>query len=126
MIDVEGYTADEPVEDDYWDDEIGWEVNRYWQATRDHNRDGFLCYEAGSEPCLALGHAPNPAPAYESDEWGGEHCYGWDGMWICPETKYATACSECESEDCDRPTTIEPAEFWATIGRGAARVGADG
>lgn len=75
-----------------------------------HDRDAFLCHSAGSDECRALGHPPRPDesadPAgYErwADEWG--HEYGWDDELICPATKYGSACSVCETDDCPHPAT---------------------
>lgn len=100
MIEVDGYTAADPVPDEDWNDEVRRRVNRNLQERRFHNSDGFMCYLAGDPECLALGHKPDP-----DGEWydGDLHVNGWNGDTVCPETRWGTACTECETEtgDCD-------------------------
>lgn len=116
-LDVEGFTAADPIEnEDDWEDCIGWQIRVWWMDRRDHDQDGYLCEMAGSAECLALGHKPNPGQAGDGDEWdNGEHQLGWGGDWICPETKYATACTQCESEDCGGWKPFDPEALWSAV-----------
>jgi hypothetical protein len=114
VIDVEGYTTAEPVHDEDWLDVVRWDVNRYWAERGFHNRDGFLCDFAGDPSCLALGHTPDPETEWDDDD---DHPYGWGGNPICPATKYATACTECESDDCEWDGPTDARSFWALFGK---------
>lgn len=72
-----------------------------------HNRDGYYAHEAYSPQCLALGHTPeldefgDTVPEYEDSLAEADiHAPSWDGGYLCAETKYSPACSECEG-GCD-------------------------
>ena len=105
--DVDGYTSADPVADEDWLDEVRWQVNRNWQEKPFHNRDGYMCEEAGSPECLALGHQPDTDGDWNDDE----HPSGWGYEPVCPATQYGSACSECESDDCSW-TPTDSAAFW--------------
>ena len=117
---VDGYTIDNPVLEEDWEDEVRWQVNQYWTTERRfHNQDGFIADEAGSERCKALGHEPTPMEYEEAGEWYTElewgdddiHVFGWDGEYLCKGTIQGPACTECESEDCDYRRD-NPENFW--------------
>lgn len=116
MLEVEGYSPDEPMGDDDWEDEVVWRMRNYWAEKGEHDQNGYLCHEAGSPECLALGHAPNPDPEWPDEEWEdvGEHQRGFSGDYICPDTKYATACTECEGE-CLWGDEVDPSALWRAI-----------
>ncbi len=107
---VEPWTEEERVEflDDLYPDLM------YSHRERKlHDRDGFLAEEAGSAACVALGHSK------PEDGWGegldDEHVPGWDGTWLCDATRYGSACTYCESEDCEASASLNMrtrAEFW--------------
>jgi hypothetical protein len=106
QIDVEGYSAADPVEDEYWVETVRRELNGRWYENRlGHDRNAYFCEPANSDACKALGHV---VPKEGDDE----HPFGWDGDVICPATRYGSACSECESENCPWSPTDRDA-FWA-------------
>lgn len=108
---VEGYSIHEPIPDEDWVDEVRWQLNYDKQDRKGHNRDGFLCHIAGSDECLALGHKPDPEDGWDSDDNYDLHPYGWGGERICPATRFDSACTLCESEDCDHPP-LDTDAFW--------------
>jgi hypothetical protein len=115
MIDVEGYTAEEPVSDEDWWDEVRWQVSYHHSVRHDgHNRDGYFAEIAGSEKCLALGHRPDPELGWETDDLYDSHPYGWHGDQLCTATKYGTACTECESDDCPWEPA-DPEILWGKV-----------
>lgn len=99
---------EEPMENDEASD-LARELRMSARERSFHDRDGYLCEIAGSTECLALGHEFDPDEGWDFD---GEHPVGWGGDNLCPATRYATACSYCESEGCDNPP-LDPDEFWA-------------
>lgn len=111
MIDVDGYTAADPILDEDWNDEVRWQVNTNLSERRYHNRDGFFCELAGSPECLALGHEPDPEDGWDDDPDG--HPNGWNSDTLCVATRFGVACSECENDvnECEyqRPDTRA---FW--------------
>jgi len=108
---VEGYTTADPVADADWDDVVRWDVNRNWFDHQEHNLDGFICHEAASEACRALGHVISGEEWFDSSEL---HPCGWDGELICPATRTGAACTTCESDDCDTEwTPTDTNAFWA-------------
>jgi len=104
---VDGYTSDNPVLDEDWADVVRWEVDLKWVGHRDHDLNGFIAEFAGSDECVALGHV--------ADVYGGwdaqTHPYGWGNEQMCVATRYGTACTYCESEDCEAPKT-DTSVFW--------------
>lgn len=114
-LDVEGFSAAEPIEnEDDWEDCIGWQIRVWWMDRRDHDRDGYLCEMAGSPECLALGHKPDPVNGWDDDP--DLHPLGWDGIEpICPATRYGTACTQCESDDCGGWEAFDPDALWAAV-----------
>lgn len=98
-IEIDGFSAAQPVEnEDDWLDCVRWPVNVAWMERKNHDRDGYLCDIAGSPACIALGHTPNADGDWEEDD--EDHPSGWGDGVICPATRYADACTYCESEDC--------------------------
>ena len=85
------------IEMEEWLTDLFDDLRADFRERRFHDRDGYLCDLAGSEQCLALGHRPDENGEWELDD---DHQGGWDGDVICPATKYATACTSCESADC--------------------------
>lgn len=70
-----------------------------------HDRDSTLHALAGTEDCLALGHA-EPGTGTERDAWEDLHPEGWNRQRICKGTYYGKACSFCEDEHC--PEDVVP------------------
>ena len=80
----------------------------------EHDNLGFYAELAGSPGCLARGHfalVSNDHPLFE--EWADAHPMSWDGERLCEVTKYATACTACES-DCGQ--FFEPVSLWSLPG----------
>lgn len=77
--------------------------------TRYHDRNGYLAELAGSPKCLALGHAPDPEEGWDT---GDAHPIGWADEPLCIATRSGSACTECESDDCDR-LPLDRDAFWA-------------
>jgi len=98
-LDVEGYSAADPIEsDEDWHDEIGSRILYWWSEHKFHDRNGWYAELAGSPKCLALGHEWNPeGDDLEHERFGHEPGWGGDN-WICPDTRYGSACTECEGE----------------------------
>ena len=104
---VEGYTRENPVSDEDWNDEVRWQINLWWSEKPMHDRDGYIAEYAGSEKCLALGHVIDP-----DGEWNADtHPWGWGLEPMCPATQYDTACTRCESSECEFEPTDARA-FW--------------
>jgi hypothetical protein len=74
-----------------------------------HDRDGYFCHVAGSTECMALGHKPNADGEWTDED--DDHHSAWDGDLICPATRYADACSQCEGE-CSMP---DVPDLWALV-----------
>lgn len=125
-IAVEGFTADDPIDNlDDWLDCVRWDVNRNWAESKHHDRDGFLCDTAGGPECLALGHKPQPVTDEDADilddGWDDEeHPLGWDFERICPATRSESACTTCESPDCPW-TPFDPTALWKAVSKEAQK-----
>ena len=72
-----------------------------------HNKEGFYAELAYSPKCLALGHTReydedgNLVEEFEDELAQDEtHIPSWNDGYICVDTKYAEACTECEF-DCE-------------------------
>lgn len=90
-----------------------------------HNRQGFYADLAYEAKCLALGHersideeSNEPEPE-DDDELArdGTHIPSWGGDMLCGDTRYGTACTECEGE-CD--FLIHIPDLWQLTGVTAA------
>ena len=103
--------------DEDWEDVVGWEVNAQWFTHgKDHNQDGFICDVAGSDACLALGHTDDGLLGWDFDSGINKdgHAWGWDGYLACPATSTGSACTTCESEECEVQDRIREAnDVWA-------------
>lgn len=116
---LEGYSAEHPIADDDWEDEVRWALNDREAGRREmrghHNQEGYLAHEAGSPQCLALGHV-EPEGGWDEDPDDG-HLRGFDGDSLCRETKYDTCCTECEGEcQASVEDDITRDDFWALPG----------
>jgi hypothetical protein len=111
VIDVEGYTAEDPIGEEDWRDEVQWVVETHWSDRRTHDADGYICEMAGSDRCLDLGHIPDPVDGWWSDDEA--HPVGWSGDPICPATRLEDACTVCEGpvSECESAPT-DTAAFW--------------
>lgn len=84
-----------------------------------HNQDGFYAHLAYDKECRALGHEPSfvdgEEEPYDDDELSndGTHVSSWSGDTLCGETRWGTACTECEGE-CDYAYSIP--KLWALPG----------
>jgi hypothetical protein len=121
-LEVEGLSPDRPATEDEWQGIVD-ELGEHWRARFEHlrgghNQDGYLCQIAGSPACEALGHVA-PEEGWWEDETG-QHEMGWEEM-LCLPTKYGSACTTCESDECDYPWPAPPdrEKFWALFGERA-------
>jgi hypothetical protein len=117
MIECEGYSAAEPMDEGELDVLYG-ALLRQASEHRYHNQDGFVCGFAGGPECTALGHTTDPDDPWVDDD---DHPAGWDGDAVCPATKSGSACTECETDDCDAFwDKVTPVQFWALFAAVAA------
>lgn len=116
-LEVEGFSAEDPIEnDDEWVEQVRDRVNYWWSEHKYHDRNGWYAELAGSAECQALGH---PAIDGEDDDAVLEHekydhSPSFDGDWLCGATRYGTACSECEGE-CHLGDWPDASRLWAAV-----------
>jgi hypothetical protein len=111
---IDGYSAEEPIPDEDWEDEVRWALNYRERERKYHDRDGYFAEEAGSPQCEALGHTPDPENGWEGD---AEHPYGWGGGDpICPDTRFGVACSQCEGDCSGIEDDVTQDAFWGLPG----------
>lgn len=110
---IDGYSAEQPVADVDWFDEVGWALNYRERERKNHDLDGWFAHEAGSPQCLALGHV-EPADGWEDDP--DDHPHGWEGEPLCPATQYDVCCTQCEGECSGIEDDVTRDEFWRLPG----------
>lgn len=104
-----------------WCEGLSTSIARYHHDRAMHDRDGFLAHLAYDPECLALGHTRSvdeetgelEDPDDDELSRDGTHVPSWDGEYLCADTRYADACTECESEHCEYLQPLP--DLWALV-----------
>lgn len=104
-----------------WCEGLSMSIARHHHAAGMHDRGGFLAHLAYDPECLALGHersidqeSGELEDVYDDElSRDGTHVPSWDGDYLCADTRYADACTECESDDCEYLRPLP--NLWALV-----------
>lgn len=121
--DLERWFADfdDEAELEVWIADMSDQLARFDHERRTfHDRNGWYADLAYDAKCLALGHERSTDEEsgeledVDDDELSrdGTHVSSWDGEYLCGDTRYGQACTECEGE-CEYLVTVP--NLWAVV-----------